>query len=51
MVCGLTGAPVLVAVASLSIGHVLGYAILYGLCVRAAKASDDQHRRGREEPC
>lgn len=51
VVCGLTGAPVLVAIASLAIGHVLGYAIMYGLCLRAAKASDDQHRRGREETC
>jgi O-antigen/teichoic acid export membrane protein len=51
MVCGLIGAPVLVAIASLSIGHILGYAIMYGLCLRAAQASDDQHRRAREEPC
>ena len=46
--CGLAGAPVLVAIGSLAIGHVLGYAVLYGLCLRAAKASDDQHRRGGE---
>ena len=44
-------ARILVAIASLSIGHILGYAIMYGLCLRAAQASDDQHRRAREEPC
>ena len=49
LVCGLIGAPALFAIAALSIGHVLGYALMYGLCLRAAKASDDQHRRSRGE--
>lgn len=44
MVCGVIGAPVLVAVAALSVGHVLSYALLYGLCRRSARAWDDQHR-------
>ncbi len=44
-VCGLTGAPVLLAVATLSIGHVLSYLLMYGLCVRAARISDDEFRR------
>jgi O-antigen/teichoic acid export membrane protein len=45
VVCGLAGAPVLLAIATLAIGHVLGYALMYALCLRAARASDDQHRR------
>jgi O-antigen/teichoic acid export membrane protein len=45
LVCGLVGAPVLLAVATLSLGHVLGYALMYVLCLRAAKASDAQQRR------
>ncbi len=49
MVCGLVGAPVLLAITTLSIGHVLGYALMYGLSLRAAKTSDDQHRRSRGE--
>jgi O-antigen/teichoic acid export membrane protein len=44
LVCGLIGAPVLVAIAGLCIGHVLSYTLLYGLSLRAARAADDQHR-------
>jgi O-antigen/teichoic acid export membrane protein len=45
LACGLLGAPILLAIAALSIGHVLGYALMYILCLRAAKASDaKQHR-------
>jgi O-antigen/teichoic acid export membrane protein len=38
--CGLAGAPVGVAIAVLSAGHVVSYVVLYRLCVRAADASD-----------
>ncbi len=46
-VCGLMGAPILVAIVALSIGHVLSYALMFGLNLRAARASDDQYRRGQ----
>ena len=49
VMCGLVGPPVLLAITTLSIGHVLGYALMYGLSLRAAKTSDDQHRRTRGE--
>jgi O-antigen/teichoic acid export membrane protein len=45
MVCGLIGAPALVAVLALSIGHVVSYALMYAICLRAAKAADDRFRR------
>jgi O-antigen/teichoic acid export membrane protein len=45
--CGLAGAPVSVAIAVLSAGHVVSYVVLYVLCVRAADASD---RRFSAEP-
>jgi O-antigen/teichoic acid export membrane protein len=44
-VCGMMGAPVAVAIAALSIAHVVSYALMYGLCLRAAKAADDRYRR------
>jgi O-antigen/teichoic acid export membrane protein len=47
LVCGLTGAPVLLAVIAMAVGHVLGWVLMYGLCLRAARASDDRHRRDR----
>ncbi len=43
-VCGLLGEPVQVAVIVLAIGHVVSYALLYGLCLHAADAAD-AHRR------
>ena len=43
-VCGLLGEPVQVAVIVLAIGHVLSYALLYGLCLHAADTADA--RRG-----
>ena len=43
-VCGLLGEPVQVAVIVLAVGHVLSYALLYGLCLHAADAAD-AHRR------
>ncbi len=46
-VCGLMGAPVLHAIVALAVGHVVSYLLMYGMCLRAAKASDDQYRRGR----
>lgn len=46
-VCGLMGAPVLLAIAALSAGHVISWTIMYWLCVRAARASDDEYRRRR----
>ena len=48
LLCGVLGAPVLVAITALSVAHVLGYALMYVLCLRAARASDDLHRRRRE---
>jgi O-antigen/teichoic acid export membrane protein len=48
LACGLIGAPVQLAIAILSVGHVLSYALLYVLSLRAAAASDDRHRHGRE---
>ncbi len=48
LVCGLLGAPILLAVATLSAGHVLGYGLMYVLCLRAAKASDAQKRESRD---
>jgi O-antigen/teichoic acid export membrane protein len=47
--CGLAGAPVGVAVAVLSAGHVVSYAVLYVLCVRAADASDRSHLTDRPD--
>jgi O-antigen/teichoic acid export membrane protein len=47
-VCGLVGAPVVLAVASLSVGHVISYALMYVFSVRAAKASDEQYRHRRK---
>jgi O-antigen/teichoic acid export membrane protein len=46
-VCGLVGAPVLLAIGALSIGHVVSYTLMFFLCLRAARASDDQYRRGQ----
>lgn len=46
-VCGLVGAPALLAIVALSIGHVVSYALMYVLCLRVAKAADDQYRRRR----
>lgn len=48
LLCGALGAPVLVAITALSISHILGYALMYTLCLRAARASDDLHDRRRE---
>lgn len=48
LVCGLLGAPILLAIAALSAGHVLGYGLMYVLCLRAAKASDAQKRASRD---
>lgn len=48
LACGLVGAPVQLAIALLSVGHVLSYALLYVLSLRAAAASDDRHGHGRE---
>jgi O-antigen/teichoic acid export membrane protein len=45
MVCGLTGVPVLLAIVALSIAHIISWLVMYGLCVRAARAADDQYRR------
>ena len=39
-VCGVTGAPIGVAVATLAVGSTVAYLVLYFLCVRAADASD-----------
>ena len=44
-VCALMGAPILFAIAALSIGHVVSYLIMYGMCLRAARAADNRHRR------
>jgi O-antigen/teichoic acid export membrane protein len=38
--CGLTGAPIGTAILALSLGHVVSYALLFRLCVRAADAAD-----------
>ena len=40
LVCGLVGAPIQTAIIVLAAGHTLGYAALYGLCVRAADRAD-----------
>lgn len=45
--CALLGAPVLIAVTALALGHVASYVLLYGLCARAAKVADDEYRRRR----
>lgn len=47
LVCGLVGAPVLVAIMTLAVGHVLSYALMYHLNLRAAIASDHLHRPGQ----
>ncbi len=44
--CGLAGAPVGVAIAVLSAGHLVSYLVLYGLCTRAADASDRRFLSG-----
>lgn len=44
VVCGLLGAPISVAIVALSVGHVLSYLLLYGLCVRAADSADRNQR-------
>jgi O-antigen/teichoic acid export membrane protein len=46
-VCGAIGAPVVVAIAALSIGHVVSYVLVYVLSLRAARAADDHYLRGR----
>ena len=35
LLCGVLGAPVLVAITALSVSHVLGWALMYSLCLRA----------------
>jgi hypothetical protein len=40
--CALTGAPIDTAILALSLGHVVSYALLFGLCVRAADAADSR---------
>jgi len=47
-VCGAMGAPVVVAIAALSIGHVVSYLLMYVLSLRAARAADDHYLRARE---
>lgn len=47
VLCGLSGAPVGWAVAALAVGHVVSWTLMYGLCARAARASDDEYRRRR----
>ncbi len=44
LVCGIVGAPIGTAVLALALGHVVSYAVLFALCVRAADAAD---RRGQ----
>jgi O-antigen/teichoic acid export membrane protein len=44
-VCGLLGEPVQVAIIVLAIGHVVSYALLYGLCLRAADTADAARQR------
>jgi O-antigen/teichoic acid export membrane protein len=44
--CGLAGAPVSVAIAVLSAGHLVSYIVLYRLCTRAADASDRRFLSG-----
>jgi hypothetical protein len=41
----LAGAPITVGIASLAIGHVVSYGLLYVLCARAVSAADDEYRR------
>ena len=38
--CGLLGEPVQIAIVVLAVGHVVSYAVLYGLCLRAVDAAD-----------
>jgi O-antigen/teichoic acid export membrane protein len=45
--CGLLGEPVQIAVIVLAVGHVVSYAVLFGLCVRAA---DDADMRRQPSP-
>ena len=40
LLCGLLGAPIQLAVIVLAVAHTLSYAVLYGLCVRAADRAD-----------
>jgi O-antigen/teichoic acid export membrane protein len=47
VVCALVGLPITGAIAALSIGHVLSYAVLYFLCARAVGVADDEYRRRR----
>jgi O-antigen/teichoic acid export membrane protein len=46
-VCAVAGAPITVAIATLAIGHVIGYGLLYVLCARAVSAADNEYRRRR----
>jgi hypothetical protein len=39
-VCGATGASISTAILALALAHVVSYAVLFGLCVRAADAAD-----------
>jgi len=45
--CALVGLPITGAIAALSVGQVLSYAVLYVLCARAVGVADDEYRRGR----
>lgn len=40
IVCAIVGAPIFTAVACLAVAHVIGYALMYVLSIRAARASD-----------
>jgi O-antigen/teichoic acid export membrane protein len=42
--CGLGGAPITVAIGTLAVGQVIAYALLFGLCLRAADAADREYR-------
>jgi len=43
--CGVTGAPVLVAIGCLAAGQLVSYGVLFGLCLHAADAADRRYRR------
>jgi O-antigen/teichoic acid export membrane protein len=47
--CALVGLPITTAIAALSIGQVLSYAVLYFLCARAVSVADDEYRRRRRD--
>jgi hypothetical protein len=36
---------VLLAIATLAAAHIISWLVMYGLCVRAASAADEQYRR------